>query len=95
MPNKPQYKIIDTGNASQSIHTRFNKIVKQIPIGKVIVFHDKDQILEGKTLVKIIDPEEIPPIRRPRNQTKVTLIKAGFKHVTETNKAKLKHKKHK
>ncbi|MGA2309480.1 MAG: hypothetical protein ABSG57_08035 [Candidatus Bathyarchaeia archaeon] len=37
--------------------------------------------------IRILEPnEEIPPIQRPRNTTKAILIKAGFKHVTETGK---------
>jgi hypothetical protein len=95
MPKKHQYKIINTGNTSQSIKTRQNIIIKQIPIGKAIVFHNTNQILEGKTLVNIVDHEDIPPIRRPRNRTKAILKKAGFKHITETDKAKPKRKKHK
>jgi hypothetical protein len=113
MPKKPKYKLIDLGNPSESrgktpatvTLTRkqkeaiYEKILAQIPEGKTMVFTESTfKQPSNKALVEIIDPEDIPPTRRPRNQTKATLIKAGFKHIIktdETNGTKPKHKKRK
>jgi hypothetical protein len=94
MPKKPQYKLIDIGNASESKEARTNKILAQIPEGKTIVLTDADlNLRQNKILVKIIDNEDIPKHEYPKKhippEIKATLIKAGFKNVTKTDK---KHK---
>jgi hypothetical protein len=92
MPRKrtPKYKVIDIGNTSETKKARYEKILKQIPKGKALVLTDStfDQP-SNKALVEVIDPRDIPP------DPKSILRKAGFKHVTETDKTKPKRKKHK
>lgn len=92
MPRKrtPKYKVIDIGNASESEEARINKIIDQIPKGKAMRLTDSDlNQPSNKALVRIIDINDIPP------DPKDVLIKAGFKHVTETDETKLKRKKRK
>jgi hypothetical protein len=98
MPKKSQYKIIDIGNPTKPNKTRYAKILKQIPEGKTIEITESTfNQPSNKALVKIIDPEDIPPPTHIRKhmppEIKDTLTKIGFKNVTKTGKPKTQKNK--
>jgi hypothetical protein len=95
-PRKPQYKLIDIGNTTESQKTRIERIIKQTPKGKAMILTEADLSRQNKILVKIIDPRDIPPPTRQHKHMppdiKQALIKTGFKNVTKTGKKHMKHK---
>jgi hypothetical protein len=68
--NQPQYKVINIGNPSESIKTRTERILSQIPKGKAIAITDKDLSLpQNKIIVKIMNIEDIPKITRQKKES--------------------------